>query len=257
MVAHLNLLQQTQANGQYYFFTYAGNTGPNGGALPQSYEIDINGIKQSDFDTTELPQQPHPVFNSGTSQVSLALPAGTTEIRIRLISNLLNSSGAAVPKPAKGLAYIFLSPVQITGSQVSGDPQFTGFLNQKYQIHGSDNTVYNIISSENFQYNALFKFLSEGKCRQGTACFSHPGNYFGEVGLLVKDSTSGKISKIRVIAGDVETGLSMEVDGSKSSVGDKIQIGDYTITLLSQMLFAFCFGSSDGLFLLSQQSVHY
>lgn len=51
-----------------------------------------------------------------------------------------------------------------TPGGVSGDPQFSGFLGQQYQIHGVDGLVYNIISDPILQFNARFTFLEKGTC---------------------------------------------------------------------------------------------
>lgn len=237
LVATIRLLEEIKAEGQFYFFTAQATPV----TTPDTYDIQVNNAIQSSFTTADLPDSQQPsaplpatAGSSGTTPVALTIPAGTTQIRIRLNSHWFNQQDLGNDDPANNkYSEVALTPLRVTDGRVLGDPQFTGFLNQQYQIHGSDNTVYNVISSENFQYNALFKFLSEGKCRTGTACFSHPGNYFGEVGMIVKDSETGKKTEIRVIAGDVETGLSVEVDGVKKAVGDKITVGIYTITVLS------------------------
>ena len=97
-------------------------------------------------------------------------------------------------------------------SGASGDPQFTGFLGQSYQVHGTASTVYSIISSERLQFNALFTFLTAGQCRQGTECFAHPGNYFGSVGLLIK-AEDGSVVKVAVKSGSVTDGMKVTIDG--------------------------------------------
>ena len=87
---------------------------------------------------------------------------------------------------------------------VSGDPQFRGFRGQSYQVHGLDGGVYSIISSASLQLNALFTFLSAGACpvypsTVSTApenCWSHPGSYFGSLGLR-----TSKGDRLRIDAG--------------------------------------------------------
>lgn len=116
---------------------------------------------------------------------------------------------------------------------VLGDPQFTGFNGQSYQVHGTSGTVYNIISSPSFTYNALFTYLESGKCRQGTGCFSHPGNYFGAVGIVIRDSGNNS-QELLVSAGDVAVGLNVVLNNATVAVSSApLHIGDYTVSLPS------------------------
>jgi len=110
-----------------------------------------------------------------------------------------------------------------------GDPQFWGFLGQSYQVHGVSGTVYNVISTPSLQLNALFTFLTEGRCRKGTLCFGHPGNYFGEVGLMLKDDSQTE-SNLRVIAGPVDVGLQVLVNGTALSLSSSsVSIGSTSV----------------------------
>jgi len=99
--------------------------------------------------------------------------------------------------------YDVSKPICTGSGCVNTDPQFMGFLGQSYQIHGVSGNVYNILSTPRLQYNALFTYLSEGRCRKGTACYSHPGNYFGSVGVSIR-SDDGSINRIEVISGPVD-----------------------------------------------------
>lgn len=86
---------------------------------------------------------------------------------------------------------IFVVPNTAT-SAVVGDPQFLGLRGQRFQIHGIDGAVYNIISDSTLQMNARFQFLSgPHSCpvlpstnRKATACWSHDGSYLSEIGIL-------------------------------------------------------------------------
>jgi len=125
----------------------------------------------------------------------------------------------------------------LAGAQ--GDPQFTGFSGQMYQVHGTSDTVYNIISSSSLQFNALFTYRESGKCRQGTSCFSHPGNYFGSVGILIKEA-EGVERSLTIHSGPVDTGLTVHVvdpvnDNSTQllPVGHEFKLGEYTIRVVS------------------------
>jgi hypothetical protein len=112
---------------------------------------------------------------------------------------------------------------------VIGDPQFMGFIGQSFQVHGISNMVYNVLSTPSIQYNALFRYLDSGKCRKGTACFAHPGNYFGEVGVTFTAST-GPVSMF-VESGSVDTGLTVSINGTVMAVGDSATAGIYTISI--------------------------
>jgi hypothetical protein len=110
-----------------------------------------------------------------------------------------------------------------------GDPQFLGFNSQNFQVHGTSDTVYNVLSTPHLQYNAFFRYLESGRCRKGTACFSHPGNYFGSVGMKVRDE-SQKVNDIVVEAGSVLDGLRLFYNNATLPVSDTtISFGSYTI----------------------------
>jgi hypothetical protein len=224
--------------------------------IADTFALDVNGITEASFNTENLPSSPQDSFSSpsepnasGNQQYVATLPQGTDTIRIVLNSNWFVQTSGGNDQPSN----VAISPLRVTSALVVGDPQFTGFLNQHFQVHGSSDMVYNVISSKNFQYNALFKFLSEGKCRHGTPCFSHPGNYFGEVGMVIRNEENGNKTEIRVTAGDVETGLSMEVNREEASVGDEVKIGGYTVKFLSQ--FEISVGSSDFDFVLQNSDM--
>jgi len=114
-----------------------------------------------------------------------------------------------------------------------GDPQFTGFLGQSYQVHGTSETVYNIISTPSLQYNALFQYLNTGKCRKGTQCFSHPGNYFGAVGVQVKDESGAEV-EVLIQAGTASAGLVLTINNQTIVPSEKEHLfGAYSISLPS------------------------
>ena len=77
---------------------------------------------------------------------------------------------------------------------VQGDPQFNGLLGQQFQVHGTPNQHYAIISTPVLHINALFKLRTEGQCtpalKARTSCWSHPGNYFGGMSLVMKQDAA-------------------------------------------------------------------
>ena len=93
-----------------------------------------------------------------------------------------------------------------------GDPSFTGFRGQLYQVHGMADTVYNVITDRHLQLNALFVFLTQGSCPvvEGVTlsnCWSHPGSYFGALALR---TTSGH--RLLINAGAASQGLTLTID---------------------------------------------
>lgn len=90
-------------------------------------------------------------------------------------------------QPSSTLSYILNldATSSVVSSQVVGDPTFTGFHGQQYQIHGLDNNVYNIISDGSFNMNAKFKYLDHGLCLPyHIHCFTHPGTYLFSIGIM-------------------------------------------------------------------------
>ncbi len=110
-----------------------------------------------------------------------------------------------------------------------GDPQFTGLLGQSYQVHGIDGQVYNIISENNLQVNALFVFLDQGVCPpvQDIHCWSHPGSYIGAMSFQ-HWSPDGKLQALLLQGGSAKKGFSaVQVNGKPLSVGDYVSLGGF------------------------------
>jgi len=104
-----------------------------------------------------------------------------------------------------------------------------GFNSQNFQVHGISDTVYNVLSTPSLQYNAFFRYLESGSCRKGTACFSHPGNYFGSVGIKIRDSNSN-VHDLIVESGSLTDGLRLISNNSTVPISDSdISIGEYKI----------------------------
>ena len=92
---------------------------------------------------------------------------------------------------ANGPAAAIYCPTETPSSSVVGDPQFVGLLGQSYQVHGMDGQVYNLISDAMLQLNARFSFLDHAACDRDLStglplytCWTHPGTYLTQVGLL-------------------------------------------------------------------------
>jgi hypothetical protein len=105
-----------------------------------------------------------------------------------------------------------------------GDPQLRGFLGQSYQVHGMDGAVYSIISAPGLQLNARFVFLSAGVCpvyssgKVPSNCWSHPGSYFGAVGLR---TAAG--ARLLIVPGSARQGFeSVQLDGVELLSGEEL-----------------------------------
>ena len=110
--------------------------------------------------------------------------------------NISDASYYGANGPAAAVNCAIDSPESSTGSSsVIGDPQFVGLLGQSYQVHGVDGQVYNLVSDKFAQINAKLSFLDAGACdrdeRTGAplyTCWTHPGTYLTQLGLLTAAS---------------------------------------------------------------------
>ena len=98
-----------------------------------------------------------------------------------------------------------------------GDPQFVGLLGQRFQVHGLDGVVYNIIRDRGMVMNSLFVFLEGGQCPEVGPfnCWSHPGSYLGSVGLVTANAT-----RLTIHSGSHSRGFDLvTVDDEEVQVG--------------------------------------
>jgi hypothetical protein len=194
-------------------------------------------------------------------------PVGKLTIAFQEIPDLINASQSNPPI----LNLVHLPPIGVVG-----DPQFVGFHQQKFQVHGIDGEIYNLISLPTLQLNARFTFLSEGNCvphtisssfqSQPISCWSHPGSYLGEIGIrfISEDSIEGKDSvehTITLSSGNNLKGFSdVLVDDKRFALNSSHQFKDvqvepstpYAISyphthfaVISTPWFTFTFESSD------------
>jgi len=106
---------------------------------------------------------------------------------------------------------------------ITGDPEFVGFLGQKYEIHGVPNQVFNIISSPLLQYNALFVYIGHKSDRACNVSRTHPwthaGTYLGKLGFQTGSD------RILLEAGDCLKGVkTLKVNGKSLAVGEKYEM---------------------------------
>ena len=113
-----------------------------------------------------------------------------------------------------------------------------GLRGQSFQVHGIDGAVYNLIADHGLLVNARFRFRASGRCpavTEPTNCWSHPGSYLDEVGVV----TAGG-DKLHVASGSWNEGFSfVALNGVNLSVGthstadgfDAIVLSDYSLRL--------------------------
>ena len=124
-----------------------------------------------------------------------------------------------------------------TRAGVVGDPQFTGFRDQSFQVHGIDGHVYSLISEPRLQVNSRFVFLSQGRCpllhgEAGTNCWSHPGSYMSSVSVQQR-ADDGVYHRVLVEAGSADEGLGqVECDGVALEAESTV-VGEMSVTRLS------------------------
>jgi hypothetical protein len=83
-----------------------------------------------------------------------------------------------------GLDTLHSFSLLVPAGAINGDPQFSGFQGQQYQVHGIPDEYFNLISTPNFYVNSRFVYIATGTCDYNeTMCFTHPGTYIDELGF--------------------------------------------------------------------------
>jgi len=185
---------------------------------------------------------------------SINVPAGTGPDTLTLGFSFTDSS---VPNSNIAIDDVTLEDT----SSIVGDPQFIGLRGQKYQIHGIDGAVYNLISDATMQFNARFVFLGEGRCptigethsaiSPLSNCFSHSGSYIGELGF--QQVVGKEVSTIFIKAGPASTGFSsVKFNGKELQTGQINSIETFSLNYTTShtikvqtSLFSFEFDNSD------------
>jgi plastocyanin len=127
-----------------------------------------------------------------------------------------------------------------TTTAVRGDPQFSGFLGQSFQVHGIDGAVYNLISDDDIQINSIFSFIDGDSIacpqqpwkyaglRQKIQCWSHAGSYLGAVGVM-----DNRGNKLTINAGTSTNGFDSVLFNEISVSVGTVSAGLLTVTLHS------------------------
>ena len=126
-----------------------------------------------------------------------------------------------------GITTASFTATPVSSVSVLGDPQFVGLCGQSFQVHGIDGEVYNLIVERGeagrgpLLVNSRFRFLSSGRCpavEQPNKCWSHPGSYLGELGVV---SPAG--GRLHVASGSWESGFgALTLNGRELTVGSAV-----------------------------------
>ena len=107
-----------------------------------------------------------------------------------------------------------------------------GLRGQSFQVHGIDGVVYNLVVDNGLFVNARFGFRASGRCPavpEPTNCWSHPGSYLDEVGVV----TAGG-DKLHVASGGWNEGFRfVDLNGVNLSVGTHTRADDFDAIMLS------------------------
>ena len=141
---------------------------------------------------------------------------------------------------------------------VLGDPQFTGFHGQQYQVHGIPNEVYNVLTASDVLVNARFAFIADGESLKwhdmkvkrvahelsrmklqkagvqlnissafplpNTKSWTHTGTYLSEIGVRLDGGAAGGLS-VFLRAGGYPYGIQeATVNGEQMMVGQEHRI---------------------------------
>ena len=170
--------------------------------------------------------------SSSAARVSSSAAGSSSAAAVSSSAAAVSSSAAAVSSSAaRASSSSAVSVSSTSGTRVVGDPMFVGFLRQRFQVHGMDGVVYNILSQASVSINALFVFLESGNCpivdgEALTNCWSHPGSYFGSLALqtaagdkleIVSGAATSGFGAIRFDGEDVKVTKGVEGTGAKLS----------------------------------------
>ena len=188
---------------------------------------------------------PIPPLAPGESYVGLLInviyPPYNTSNEVNEYGQLIVLAYAATPQdvPHRGQQSPELEfglTVLPAPTSVLGDPMFVGLLGQRFQVHGVDGAVYNLISDRLVQVNSRFTFLSRGDCPVDPAtglplftCWTHPGSYMSELAVR---SSGGQAIVIK--SGPAARGfLSVAVVSASGSTSTReLSVGESAVLLV-------------------------
>jgi hypothetical protein len=84
--------------------------------------------------------------------------------------------------------------------------------------------VYIVVSFLDLQINARFVFLESSKCgADQDLCWTHPGTYLGEIGILFENH------RLQLISGSLEQGMKVIFNNKTLTIGDKYEFDTLNI----------------------------
>ena len=188
-----------------------------------------------------------------------------------------------------GCSYTVVGPqvLPLFGSSVLGDPAFTGFNGQTFQVHGIPDRFFSLLTTPSSTFNAKFVMIEDGEAmtagqmRQArllselgtsksadcsgsplplTTAFSHAGTFLGQLGLQYKQH------RLFIQAGRYCQGFSkVQLDGQDVAVGSaphKLdESASFTLSSAHELLvetadFSFTLVNSDGFVNIQQATLN-
>ena len=220
-----------------------------------SNRFDYTGISIL-TDSTQFPTIQYAQVNSNAnlqySELALWATGEWTPSSLNIFTCTSNYTVAAVVTPIASPSSTGSSDPTgpTTPPSAVGDPSFTGFLGQHYQVHGMADTVYNIISDRLVQLNAQFVFLNGGQCpvvdgKPLTNCWSHPGSYFGSLALKTAEG-----DRLLITAGSHTDGLTVALNeqpltASVNRAGLSVSVDNSFRVLIEAGLYSMVVENSD------------
>ena len=213
----------------------------DGFAFSLSEQVEVAGYDNVTFSTVNLfwdstALNPQYAEEGAGTQLEVGITAASFTALVLTSAASSSSSTGSSTVPSGSSSSSPTVPVSVLG-----DPQFVGLRGQAYQVHGMDGAVYSLIVDRDttsqtgsglLLVNARFRFLSSGRCPlipSPTNCWSHPGSYLGELGVL-----SGTGDRLHVASGPWHAGFSLvELNDQPLSIGSSAVLDGLTVQLPS------------------------
>ena len=217
--------------------TVTNNNISNSSSSSSSNSISIRSSSSSSSSNSVLANVSSSITaqNNLFASSSLSSSIASASSSITSASSSLSMTSAAISSGTGDSA--ITTPVSSTGVRagILGDPQFSGLRGQKFQIHGIDGAVYNLISDQNVtQVNAQFNVLDGPRScpvmpstsKPSRSCWTHRGTYITKVGVQTAND-----QQLLIESGPATVGFaSVAVDGRRLDVGDDILLVRYETT---------------------------
>jgi hypothetical protein len=118
---------------------------------------------------------------------------------------------------------------------VNGDPHFTGFHGEKFDVRGEPYQVYNLVSHKGFALNVLFVPGVTQQMVDGAKVLEE-GTFMGEAGILVNDGQSTRHIRMALDTDKKDVIIQVLLDGKAVTEADK-RVGDVLISVTRKGVF--------------------